>query len=159
MAERYVFGPFPHEIKHAFSRADLEFYGIDHFKPTYTARIYFNDRRVTAAGADEKRQTYAGKFVLLGHERCYGDVGHCDVPKTVRRFDTRPSHPLTPAFRRVVVTKALKRAVRQGKTLTITVIVESRKKLKAPARSSKPAGHGHGGRLFVISGMQLVTFA
>jgi hypothetical protein len=156
MAEKYVYGPFDHGATRDFSRAHLEFYGINHFRPTFTARIYFNDTKVTPKNADEKRQSYAGKFAMLGHETCYGDEGHCDVPETPpRRFDDRPSHPLTPAYRRVVVTNALKRAIRKGKKLTVTVIVDSQRPFKPPADKK----HDHAERLFEIKGMQLVTYA
>ena len=43
MIEKYVFGPVAYERPAEFSRADLEFYGIDHFRPSYHARIFFND--------------------------------------------------------------------------------------------------------------------
>jgi len=154
--ERYVYGPFEHGAPRDFCRAHLEFYGINHFRPTFTAYVYFNDAKVTAKSASEKRPTYAGQFSMLGHEKCYGDEGHCDVPeRPPRRFDDRPSHPLTRGYRRVVVTDALKRAMKKGKNLTVTVVVTSRKPYEPPREHA----HHHGERLFDIEGMQLVTYA
>lgn len=156
MAEKYVYGPFEHGAARDFTRAHLEFYGINHFRPTYTARVYFNDTKVTPKNADERRQSYAGKFSIFGHATCYGDEGHCDVPTgPPRRFDDRPSHPLTPGFRRVVCTDALKRAIKKGQKLTVTVIVDSPRPYK-PTADKK---HHHGERLFEIQGMQLVTYS
>ena len=40
-----------------------------------------------------------------------------------RRFDDRPSHPLTRAFKRVVVTDALRRAVPEGGAVSLTIVV------------------------------------
>jgi hypothetical protein len=51
-----------------------------------------------------------------------GGPGHCDVPTARRRFDDRPSHPLTRAFKRVVITDALRRAVPQGGEVTVTIV-------------------------------------
>ena len=73
---------------------------------------------------------------------------HCDVPLTTRRFDDRPSHPLTPAFRRVVVTEALRLAVSKGKRLTITLV--------ASATANKKDIEGD--YLLETSGLQLVTY-
>ena len=41
MAEQHTFGPVPVPSE-PFARADLEIYGIDHFRPSYVADIYFN---------------------------------------------------------------------------------------------------------------------
>ena len=73
---------------------------------------------------------------------------HCHVPLTTRRFDDRPSHPLTPAFRRVVVTDALRLAISKGKRLTITTV--------ASATASKKEIEGD--YLLETSGLQLVTY-
>jgi hypothetical protein len=121
MAERHVYGPIEFTVSDAMTRADLEFYGIDHFRPSYVALVFFNDPDVNEANADEERASYAGRFAIFGHQRCVGDEGHCEVHDHLRRFDDRPSHPLTRAFKRVPVTEALRRLAGAGQ-LTITVI-------------------------------------
>jgi excisionase family DNA binding protein len=72
--------------------------------------------------------------------------GH--VPLTTRRFDDRPSHPLTPGFRRVVVTRALRTAVSKGKRITITLV----------ACTSANKNEIEGDYLLETSGLQLVAY-
>ena len=152
MAEKYVYGPFAHRVGHDFDRADLEFYGINHFRPSFEVEIYLNDKAVTPKNAGEKRKSYAGRFSMLGHRECFGDEGHCHVPTTNRRFDDRPSHPLTRAFRRVEVTDALKKVYKKADKLTVTLIVTP----NAPFKKTRD--HKHDDKLFDITGMQLVTY-
>ena len=147
MIERYVFGPVRHDASPAMSRADLEFYGINHFRPSFVARIFFNDPDVDAESASEDRATYAGSFAIFGHPTCFGGEGHCEVPEQSRRFDDRPSHPLTRAFKRVVVTEALRRCLDKAE-LTIYVI----------ATSSPDATMPEDGPLLDLEGLQLTTF-
>ena len=127
-------------------RADLEFYGINHYRPSFVARIYFNDPEVDADSATEERDSYAGSFAIFGHQRCSGDEGHCDVHPHARRFDDRPSHPLTRAFKRVIVTEALRRCL-TTEDLTITVIAASSDDTPQPDQP-----------LLDFQGMQLTTF-
>lgn len=163
MAEKYVFGPIAYAAGKDFQRADLEFYGIDPFRPSFSARIFFNDPAVEFATATEDRPSYAGSFAVFGHERCSGDAGHCDAHTEQRRFDDRRSHPLTRAFKRVIVTDALRKVAAAGEKLTITVIVAG--PADGPARGSgKRSGKGsaakehHYERLLDFRGLQLVTF-
>ena len=160
MAEKHVYGPFDHGVVDDFTRADIEFYGINHFRPSFSVQIYLNDTEVSVASANEKRPSYAGRFDMFGHDQCFGDEGHCEIPTLRRRFDDRPSHPLTPAFRRVEVTNALKKVFKKSKKLTVTVVVTSKKKYKPPKVDPKHKHHGHAqsDKLFDIKGMQLVTY-
>jgi hypothetical protein len=147
MAERHVFGPVPLAVPIDLARADLEFYGIDHYCPSYVARIFFNDPDVSVEDASEERASYAGSFAIFGHQRCVGAEGHCETHPHLRRFDDRPSHPLTRAFKRVVVTEALRRHA-DADELTITVIV-----------TSAPGDEAPGGKpLLNLDGIQLTTF-
>ena len=146
MREKHVFGPFEHRASTMLQRADLELYGINHFRPSYVALVYFN-ADVDVEGATEDHDGYAGSFTIFGHGRCTGDLGHCEVHPHARRFDDRPSHPLTRAFKRVVVTEALRKCLASTE-LTITVIV-----------SSDPEDEIESGDpLLDIEGMQLTTF-
>jgi hypothetical protein len=145
--ERYVFGPMRHNAVASLSRADLEFYGINHFRPSYLARIFFNDPDVNAESASEDRPSYAGSFAIFGHPTCVGGEGHCEVHEQRRRFDDRPSHPLTRAFKRVVITDALRRILDQPE-LVITII----------ASCDPDATIPDGGPLLEFEGLQLATF-
>jgi tyrosinase len=148
MIEKHEFGPIPHGCPNSFERANLEVYGINHYKPSYCAMIFFNDDEVTEDNADDSRASYAGQFSIFGHYRCFGGKGHCHVPTDIRRFDTRPSHPLTKSFKRVDVTDALKKAVKKKKNISITLVVKSEEGDDDDSVSE----------LLDIGGMQLVSF-
>ena len=148
VVEMYTFGPVD-VADEQYRRADLELYRINHFRPSFVARVFFNDPDVTAENASEDRPSYAGTFAVLGHQRCFGDEGHCEVPTESRRFDDRPSHPLTRAFRRVVVTDALRRVLADGDELTVTIVVSAR-------TDDDP---GYEGDLLDFDGMQISQFS
>ena len=108
MAKRFTSDPI--ELPPAnrpFERADLIFYGIDHFCPSYEARVFFDPRGVSY-GADSTHRGYVGSFFIFGHDGCFGDTGHCMVPKERDPFDLRPAHQLEPALRVLTVTDAVK---------------------------------------------------
>ena len=108
-----------------FTRADIEFHGLDHSGASFEGRVFLNN-----PGADENTETtaangYAGSFHIFGHGGCFGDEGHCDVPSDPHApFDLRPPHQLTPHVKAVIVTDALKRVLTQGPighSITVTV--------------------------------------
>jgi tyrosinase len=148
MVEIQVFGPFAHGATAMMSRADLEFYGVNHFRPSFVAHIFFNDPAVSEENWTDVRPSRAGRFAIFGHQNCVGDEGHCDVPVSSRRFDDRPSHPLTRAFKRVIVTDALKRCLADGPNLTVTVVVAC-----DPGTEMQ-----FDGPLLDVRGLQLTTF-
>jgi tyrosinase len=109
-------------LEREFYRADIEFHGVDHAEASYEARVFLNN-----PGADEHTDTtaeegYAGSFHVFGHGGCFGDVGHCDVKGPRRAYDPRPGHPLTPTVKVVIATGAVRRAMEQGDTATVTVV-------------------------------------
>ena len=144
--EKYNFGPISLPPDREFDKARLEIYGINHFRPSYSVRVFFNDKKVNKNTCTDDRESYAGTFSIFGHAQCAGDDGHCHVPTGQRRFDTRPSHPLTRAFKRIDVTQALKRVINDNADeLTITVFVAAENV------------EFEGKHLLDIQGMQLVT--
>jgi tyrosinase len=104
----------------SFSRADIEFHGVDHAGASYEGRVFLN-----LPDADEQTPRtvpqYAGAFHIFGHGGCLGDAGHCDVA-TRRVFDPRPAHPLTRALKVVIATEALRRAVATAEPISVTVV-------------------------------------
>ena len=107
-----------------FSRADLEFRGVDHSGPSYEARIFFDNPSANESTPAEVDQGYAGSFHVFGHGGCFGELGHCDVTPGGRGvYDRRLPHPLTPLFKTVIVTDALVRVLEAGKGETFTVTV------------------------------------
>lgn len=143
--ERRTAGPVELPDGVDFTRADLEIYGINHFRPSFTVHVYLN-----APDTDEldpEDDSYAGSFSIFGHQRCSGDEGHCDVHRHLRRFDDRPSHPLTRAFKRVIVTEPLRRVLQAGACrVTITFVV----------LTAGPVTEGE--QLLDYQGLQIATF-
>jgi hypothetical protein len=127
MVERFVSDPLelsPALKAQAFSRVDLVFHGVDHSGDSYEGRVYINEPRADATtGRDVP--AYVGSFHVFGHGECFGDVGHCDVPRGPRRpFDLRPAHQLTPHTKVVIVTERLRALLADfGSQTSITVTV------------------------------------
>ena len=109
------------ELGSDFTRADIEFEGLDHAGSSYEGRIFVNN-----ADADPDTETtldngYAGSYFIFGHGGCFGDEGHCDVqPRST--YDPRPPHSLWPTRKSVIATDAIRRAVDLGGPMTITVV-------------------------------------
>jgi tyrosinase len=109
--------------EHRFVRADLEIRGIYHGEASYEGRIFFNNSQADQKTPRTPQYGYAGSFYIFGHGGCLGDPGHCDVNEHDREaYDFRSPHPLTPAFKRVTVTKALRQLAASTKEVTITIV-------------------------------------
>ena len=125
-AKTFTSKPIPVDFaapSHRLSRADLEISGIYHGESSYEGRIFFNNASATAATPKTARSGYAGAFSIFGHGGCLGDPGHCEVNEHKRdAYDYRYPHPLTPARKRVNVTKALQEAAKRAKTVTVTIV-------------------------------------
>jgi hypothetical protein len=107
-----------------FSRADLEFRGVDHSGPSFEARIFFENPRADASTPREESEGYAGSFFIFGHGGCFGELGHCDVKdESSAVYDRRPAHPLTPYFKTVIVTDALRRLLQTNADDTFSATV------------------------------------
>jgi hypothetical protein len=108
-----------------FSRADLEFRGVDHTGPSFEVRVFLDNAAATPESNPDDSQGYAGSFYVFGHGGCFGETGHCDIREgTPSIFDLRLAHPLTPAFKTVVITGALQRLLQtsDGDTFQVTVV-------------------------------------
>lgn len=150
MAKRlYRITDVHHGAPENFVRAHLEIYGIDHFRPSYRALVFFNDSEVDCNSVSRERGSYAGSFAIFGHASCYGDEGHCSLVTERRRFDLRRSHPLTKAMKRVDVTDGLRRAAEMGPTLEIAIVATT---------DDEDGMKESEGPLFSCEGLQLVTF-
>src|SRR4051812_45824779 len=89
-----------------FSRADLEFHGLDHAGASYSAHVYINNIKADASTPKDAKSGYAGTFHIFGHGGCFGEVGHCDVHPR-RLYDPRGDHPLVPARKVLIATDAI----------------------------------------------------
>jgi hypothetical protein len=112
--------PVPRHPEAPYARADLEFHDVLHDGPSYHALVYLNHPE-----ANEKSGRgapgFAGSFSLFAHGKCWGDLGHCEIPSgPLHVFDRRRPHPLTPIALTLEVTEAL-RAVTEPE-VTVTVV-------------------------------------
>ena len=123
MADRFVSAALElPSAEHAFKRADLLFYGIDHSGPSYEAQVFMAARGVSGE-PDRGHRAYVGSYFIFGHGGCFGDVGHCDIPARRDVFDLRPPHQLEPATRIVTVTEPLTAMLQQGLTAAKVTVV------------------------------------
>ena len=104
-----------------FSRADIEFHGVDHAGASYEGRVFLDNPTADETTPKSAEAGYAGSFHIFGHGGCFGDEGHCDVEPR-RRYDPRPAHQLTPAKKVVIATDAVRRVVQERHQTTITVV-------------------------------------
>ena len=79
---RYVSDPIPMpssddaEDAADFSRADLEFHGVDHSGSSFEARVFFNNPDADETTPRQEDSGYVGAFYIFGHGGCFGDIGH-----------------------------------------------------------------------------------
>jgi tyrosinase len=114
-----------HEAAEEFSRADLEFRGVDHSGPSFEARVYLENPGADANTGRDPASGYAGSFHVFGHGGCFGEHGHCDIPKGQHSpYDLRFAHQLTPQYKTVIVTDALRTLMAKSarKSVTVTVV-------------------------------------
>jgi len=115
----------PHEAADELSRADLEFRGVDHSGPSFEARVYLDNPAADAATGRDPADGYAGSFHVFGHGGCFGELGHCDIPQGPSSpYDLRFRHQLTPQYKTVIITAALRKVMASGtrRTLTVTLV-------------------------------------
>jgi tyrosinase len=106
----------------SYSRADLEFIGVDHSGASYEARVYLNNPSADADTQAVEANGYAGSYYIFGHGGCFGDIGHCEIQQARDEFDPRPSSPLEPIKKVVMATDALKKATAQSSEISVTVV-------------------------------------
>lgn len=130
----------------AFKRADLVFEGVDHARDSYEVRVFLNNKNADEKTARSPETGYAGRFVVFGHGRCFGEQDHCEpaLAATAPAQAIDPSgghqHPLTPQTRIVTITEPLRRILSSpGKRLkTLTFVPVS----KAPRREQRGLAPG-----------------
>jgi len=118
------------KLENEFSRADIEFVGVDHSGPSYEGRVFLNND-----GADQDTPTtfdsgYVGSYYVFGHGSCFGDMGHCESPREWRLHDYRPSNPLQPAYIPLPITEDLRKVGRNNDKFTITIVPVLAKKTR-----------------------------
>lgn len=104
-----------------FTRADIEFHGVEHGGSSYEGRVYINNPDADGDTEPTEENGYAGSYYIFGHGGCWGDEGHCDVAPR-GPYDPRPPNDLWPTRKVVIATDAIRTAVAEGSPLTITVV-------------------------------------
>jgi hypothetical protein len=130
----------------AFKRADLVFEGVDHTRDSYEIRVFLNNKDADEQTARSPETGYAGRFVVFGHGRCFGEQGHCEpalataAPAQAIDPSGGHQHPLTPQTRILTITEPLRRILNSpGKRLkTLTFVPVS----KAPLREQRGLAPG-----------------
>jgi tyrosinase len=113
------------KLENNFARVDLEVHGIIHSGPSYEGRVFINNPDANANTKLDSLSGYAGSFHIFGHGGCFGDVGHCSVRPNKRPFDKRRQHNLTPAFKRITITKMINKLLRSEFIVTIVPILKA----------------------------------
>jgi tyrosinase len=109
-------------LENPFKRADIEFYGIDHSGSSYEGRVFLNNPEAKQSTAKAPAKGYVGSFYIFGHGGCFGDIGHCEIHGDRRPYDYRPSHPLTPAYKRIIATDKIRQLGKNTSEFTITIV-------------------------------------
>lgn len=105
-----------------FYRADIEFHGIHHFGPSYEGRVFINNPEANDNTSTTLENGYVGSYHIFGHGPCYGDEGHCEVTQQISPYDWRPSHHLSPAFKRIRVTDQIKKLGEKTDEFVISIV-------------------------------------
>jgi tyrosinase len=151
-----AFEPGPAQ-ESAFKRADLVFEGVDHAQGSYEVRVFLNNKKANEQTARSPETGYAGRFVVFGHGRCFGEQDHCEpalaaAPAQAIDPSGGHQHPLTPQTRILTITEPLRRILNSpGKRLkTLTFVPVS----KAPRRDQRGLAAG----LFKYDRVSLRTY-
>ncbi len=134
-------------INPSFQEAYLEIFGINHLRPSYTAWIFFRKNLTKRVSPGNKG--FAGTLAVFGHSECWGGPGHCQNSEELRRFDSRPSSPMTRAFKRIPVAHALKAQIGNNKS-SIDICIYAFSRELWPSQGKQ--------KLLCCKGLQLVTF-
>jgi hypothetical protein len=121
----YVSKEFAFDIKkleNEFYRADIEIHNVDHSGPSYEGRIFLNNPNANRTTKLTLTNGYVGSYHIFGDGGCFGDVGHCDIPKEQRMNDYRPTHHLKPQYKRIIITDALRKLGKNSNRFTITIV-------------------------------------
>jgi hypothetical protein len=107
---------------HRYIRAELELRGIEHRGASFEIRVFLSNTKANRKTERRAENGYAGSTWVFGHGRCYGDKGHCEVPKRYRDEELRRPHPLTPVDRSIDVTAVLREVTKKSTKLSVTLV-------------------------------------
>ena len=104
-----------------FYRAVIEFYGIDVSGPSYKGRVFVNNPKANENTPLNEANGYVGSYHIFGHDGCWGDKDHCEMPPR-RTYDSRIQSSLAPAYKFLNATKIVQKLIWSKSNATITII-------------------------------------
>ena len=106
-----------------FYSAVIEFYGIDTSGPSYEGRVFLNNPDADENASLNEANGYVGSYHIFGHDGCWGDQEHCEPPSR-DVYDSRLHTSLTPAYKYVDATNAIKKVIksRSKPKYTVTIV-------------------------------------
>jgi len=104
-----------------FYKAAIELYGVDVTGPSYEGRVFINNPGANENTPTTEESGYVGSYHIFGHNGCYGDEGHCDIPKR-RPYDSRRTRDAAPCYKSVEATQALKKVIQSKNEITVTIV-------------------------------------
>jgi hypothetical protein len=110
------------KLENEFKRADIEIHNVDHSGFSYEGRVFLNNPKADLKTELKIENGYVGSYYIFVHGGCFGDIGHCDIPKGTRVYDYRPSHHLKPQYKRIIVTDAPKQLGKNTDKFTISIV-------------------------------------
>jgi hypothetical protein len=104
-----------------FYQASIDFYGIDLSGPSYEGRVYVNNPKADEHTSLDEKSGYVGSYHIFGHNGCFGDEGHCEIPRR-RAYDSRSKSDVTPCFKTLDATRVIRKYIESGDQVVVTVI-------------------------------------
>ena len=112
----------PPEGMQSFSRAEVRLHRVPVLTQSCMVRVFLNDPGADASTPVEGNPHFAGHLSIFSHGECIGGPGHCAIPQT-RPGDLRERPHNTPRNHRIDVTDAARRALKDGGSLRVTLVV------------------------------------
>ena len=107
--------------ENVFYRAVIEFYGIDVSGPSYKGIVFVNNPKANENTPLNEANGYVGSYHIFGHDGCWGDKDHCEIPPR-RTYDSRIQSSLAPAYKYLNATNMIKKLIWSRSNATITII-------------------------------------
>jgi hypothetical protein len=104
-----------------FYKAVIEFYGVDVSGPSYEGRVFLNNHKANGNTSLNEKSGYIGSYYIFGHNGCFGDEGHCEIPSR-RTYDSRSKSDVTPCYKSLDATKVIKKLIESKDEIIVTIV-------------------------------------
>jgi hypothetical protein len=68
-----------------------------------------------------EKSGYIGSYHIFGHNGCFGDEGHCEIPPR-RAYDSRSKSDVTPCYKSLDATKVIKKLIESKDEIVVTIV-------------------------------------